>query len=71
MKRPRETSKSIATSFNRPREITDNLELLDSILNKHQTTFIAGETLSIADIQIFHEITNLLIYEIPFSNYKA
>ena len=53
------------------KKMHDGLKTLETTLAEGKTTFIAGDHLTIADLQIFHEVTNLLIYEIPFNNYTA
>ena len=52
------------------REMEEMLGLLDDILAIGNCSFIAGNSLTIADLLFFHETTNMLVYSLPFAQYK-
>jgi len=44
--------------------------MLDNVLEIQKSPYLAGDYLTIADLQFFHEVTNMLVYEMPFSQYE-
>lgn len=50
--------------------VKETLNELEQILTKN-TPFITGANLTIADLLVFHELTNAVIYEFNLEEYKA
>ncbi len=46
------------------------MKQLDGLLGKSKGRFATGDQLTIADLQYYYEVTNLIVYERPFDEYE-
>ena len=51
------------------KEMTSTLGEFEQLLKHNNTPFVAGDSLTIADLQYYFELTNMILYEKSFSQY--